>query len=87
VLGLRFINGISRVQQKRPSDPTLSQKRAVFPAFSSREVTLGQMRKIGIHFIIYRKRRNTFLGKTSKTGAHVTVSLAVCRLCDFRKIK
>jgi len=25
----------------------------VFPAFSSREVTLGQMRKIGIHFIIY----------------------------------
>jgi len=28
-------------------------KRPVFPAFSSREVTLGQMRKIGIHFIIY----------------------------------
>jgi len=26
----------------------------VFPAFSSREVTLGQMRKIGIHFIIHR---------------------------------
>jgi len=25
----------------------------VFPAFSSREVILGQMRKIGIHFIIY----------------------------------
>jgi len=42
------------VQHKLPSDPTLSQKRAVFPAFSSREVTLGQMRKIGIHFIIYR---------------------------------
>jgi len=32
---------------------TLTQKRAVFTAFSSREVTLGQMRKIGIHFIIY----------------------------------
>jgi len=32
---------------------TLSQKRAVFPEFSSREVTLGQMRKINIHFIIY----------------------------------
>jgi len=28
----------------------------VFPAFSSREVTLGQMRKIGIHFIIYPAR-------------------------------
>jgi len=28
----------------------LSQKRAVSPAVSSREVTLGQMRKIGIHF-------------------------------------
>jgi len=26
----------------------------MFLAFSSREVTLGQMRKIGIHFIIYR---------------------------------
>jgi len=25
---------------------TLTQKRAVFPAFSSREVTLGQMRKM-----------------------------------------
>ena len=34
---------------------TLTQKRAVFPAFSSREVTLGQMRKTGIHFIIYRE--------------------------------
>ena len=32
---------------------TLMQKWAVFPAFSSREVTLGQMRKNGIHFIIY----------------------------------
>ena len=31
---------------------TLTQKRAVFPAFSSLEVTLGQMCKIGIHFII-----------------------------------
>jgi len=31
----------------------LTQKRAVFPAFSSRGVTSGQMRKIGIHFIIY----------------------------------
>jgi len=41
------------VQQKLPSDPTLSQKRAVFPAFSSSEVTLGQMLKIGILFIIY----------------------------------
>jgi len=26
----------------------------VFPTFSSREVTSGQMRKTGIHFIIYR---------------------------------
>jgi len=34
---------------------TLTQKRAVFPAFSLREVTLGQVRKIGIHFIIYLK--------------------------------
>jgi len=25
----------------------------VFPAFSSRKVTLGQVRKIGIHFIIF----------------------------------
>jgi len=25
----------------------------MFPAFSSPEVTLGQMRKIGIHLIIY----------------------------------
>jgi len=33
------------VQHKLSSDPTLSQKRAVFPAFSSREVTLGQMHK------------------------------------------
>ena len=32
---------------------TLTQKWAVFPAFSSREVTSSQMRKIGIHFIIY----------------------------------
>ena len=32
---------------------TLTQKRAVFPTFSSREVTFGQMRTIGIHFIIY----------------------------------
>jgi len=36
-----------------PVVTTLTQKRAVFPAFSSRVVTLGQMRKIGIHFIIY----------------------------------
>ena len=35
----------------------LTQKRAVFPAFSSREVTLSQTRKIGIHFIIYRPKR------------------------------
>jgi len=48
-------NGITRVQHKIPSDPTLSQKRAVFPAFSLHEVTLGQMWKIGIHFIIYPK--------------------------------
>jgi len=31
----------------------VSKKRAVFPAFSSREVTLGQMREIGNRFIIY----------------------------------
>jgi len=42
------------VQHKLPSGPTLSQKRAVFPAFSPREVTSGQMRTIGIHFVIYR---------------------------------
>jgi len=46
-LGFRFrvvfkvYNGITRVQYKTPSDPTLSQKRAVFPAFSLLEVTLG----------------------------------------------
>jgi len=28
----------------------------MFPVFSSREVTLGQMRKIDIHFIIYPPR-------------------------------
>jgi len=52
VLGLKLLvhNGISRAEQKLPSDTTFSQKRA----FSSREVTLVQMRKIGIHFIIYR---------------------------------
>jgi len=33
---------------------TLTQKRAVFPAFSPREVTFSQMRKIGVHFIIYQ---------------------------------
>jgi len=55
-LGFRFkvYNEISRVQHEIPSDPALSQKRAVFPAFSLRGVTLGQMCKIGIHFIIYR---------------------------------
>jgi len=31
----------------------LSQKQAVFPALLSRVITLGQMRKIGIHFIFY----------------------------------
>jgi len=36
-----------------PTLPSLSQKRAVFPAFSSSEVMLGQMHKIGIHVIIY----------------------------------
>jgi len=36
---------------------TLTQKWAVFPAFSSREVTSGQMRKIVIHFIIYLSGR------------------------------
>jgi len=33
----------------------LDAERAVFPAFPSREVTSGQMRKIGIHFIIYQQ--------------------------------
>jgi len=28
----------------------------VFPAFSSREVNLGQTGKIGIHFIIYQNK-------------------------------
>jgi len=37
----------------------LTQERAVFPAFSSREITSGQMRKIGIHFIIYPVARVT----------------------------
>jgi len=37
-----------------PVVTTLTQKRTVFPVFSSREVTLGQMRKIGIYFITYR---------------------------------
>jgi len=55
-LGVMFkvYNGITRVQHEIPSDPTLSQKRAVFPAFSLLEVTLGQICKIGIHFIIYQ---------------------------------
>ena len=34
-------------------DVLLWTKRAVFPAFSSREVNKGQMRKFCIHFIIY----------------------------------
>jgi len=42
----RFLPGESVVT-------ALTQKRAVFPAYSSREVTSGKMRKIGIHFIIY----------------------------------
>jgi len=45
----RFVPGESVVT-------TLTQKRAVFPTFSSREVTSGQMRKIGIHFITYRSK-------------------------------
>jgi len=43
----------SRVIPGESTVTTLTQKRAVFPAFSSREVTSGQIRKIGIHFIIY----------------------------------
>jgi len=42
---------------------TLTQKRAVFPAFSSHEVTAGQMRKIGIHFIIHRMAGQFSRGK------------------------
>jgi len=41
------------VQHKIPSVLNLSQKRAVFPDFSWRVVTLGQMSKVRIHFIIY----------------------------------
>jgi len=44
----------SHVMPGRSVVTTSMQKRAVFPAFSSREVTLGQMRTIGIHYIIYR---------------------------------
>jgi len=44
----------SRFMQGGSVVTTLTQQRAVFPAFPSREVTSGQMRKIGIHFIIYR---------------------------------
>jgi len=50
----KVYNGITRVQHKIPSDPTLSQKPTVFPAFSLLKVTLGQMCKIGIHFIIHQ---------------------------------
>jgi len=38
---------------RRIGSSSLTQKRAVFLAFSSREVTSGRMRKTGIHFIIY----------------------------------
>ena len=41
-------------QVKCPKLESILSSTAVFPAFSSRQVTLGQMRKIGIHFIIYR---------------------------------
>jgi len=51
--GMGQIN-MSHGQPCESVDTTLTQKQAVFPAFSSREVTIGQMRKIGIHFIIYR---------------------------------
>jgi len=34
----------------------LTQKRALFPAFSWREVTSGTMRKIGIHLIIHHQQ-------------------------------
>jgi len=40
---------------------SLRQKRAVFPAFLSREVILGQMRNIDIHFIIYCKKEGVLL--------------------------
>jgi len=54
-LGFRFIaESVKHITTSlRPA--TLSQKRAVFPAFSSRDVTLCHMRKIGIHFIIYHR--------------------------------
>jgi len=38
----------------------LSLERAVFPVFSSREVNLGQMRKIGIHLLSTRWSSPTF---------------------------
>ena len=40
----------------------LTERRAVFPAFSSREVSLGHMCKIGIHFIIYIFNHNAIKG-------------------------
>jgi len=54
---------------------TLTQKRAVFPAFSSREVTLDQMRKIGIHFFINLvfpafSSREVTLGQMRKISIH-----------------
>ena len=66
------------MQQKLPFDPTLSQKRAVFPAFSSRKVTSGQMRKIGIHFIIYR------IGLDINTG-WIRVDIFIGRLATLSR--
>jgi len=70
-LGLKLwvYNGISRVQHKLPSDLNMSQKRAVSPDsvspdFSWRVVTLGQMCKVGIHFIIY-------CGQCCKRQSHI----------------
>ena len=45
----------SRVMTGGSVVTTLKQKRPVFPAFSSREVTLGRVCKTGILFIIYHK--------------------------------
>jgi len=59
----------------------LSQKRAVFPAVSSREVTLGQMRKISIHFIIF------LLKVLSRTSAAYRVDVhRMMNLCKTKSL-
>ena len=44
---------------------------SVFPAFSSREVTLGQMPQIGFHFIIYQVPTHNAKGSSGNTVENV----------------